>query len=366
MGNRYIFSIMHILYYVTAHGFGHAIRASAICNQLSSHISLTIRSTIPKFLFEEEFTRPFFYAPEQFDCGCIQSDPITVDIKKSLQTYMTLADANTQKLVKEIVFCKEKGITGIVSDIVPFAFEVAKAANIPSIAISNFSWVDIYKQYIRHNPEFSPYLDKIDQQYTMADLLLALSPHNAMSSFKKKKQISLIGRQGVNRSLEIKAAFDVRNDKRIALIYLGEKGHQTIPWDRLEQFKQWEFFGLYPLSQRVANYHVVDKKNIPYLDMIASADLVVSKIGYGVLSECLSNGTPLLYVPRKDFAEHPILEQAILHWGGGYAVEPEDYFNLQWQQVLQQVIQNDPLEKMSSHGEIDCAKAIEQFFSGTS
>ena len=38
-------------------------------------------------------------------------------------------------------------------------------------------------------------------------------------------------------------------------------------------------------------------------DLIAASDAVLGKIGYGFVSECIANSTPLIYVPRSDWPE---------------------------------------------------------------
>jgi UDP-N-acetylglucosamine:LPS N-acetylglucosamine transferase len=44
---------------------------------------------------------------------------------------------------------------------------------------------------------------------------------------------------------------------------------------------------------------------------VRAADLVISKPGYGIVSECIAGGTPILYTSRGDFAEYPILVEGI-------------------------------------------------------
>ena len=39
---------------------------------------------------------------------------------------------------------------------------------------------------------------------------------------------------------------------------------------------------------------------------MAAADVVVSKPGYGIVSECVANGTPLLYTSRGRFVEYDV------------------------------------------------------------
>lgn len=43
-------------------------------------------------------------------------------------------------------------------------------------------------------------------------------------------------------------------------------------------------------------------------DLIHLADVVLGKLGYGFVSECLTMGTPLIYVPRQNWPEERFLE----------------------------------------------------------
>jgi L-arabinokinase len=70
-----------------------------------------------------------------------------------------------------------------------------------------------------------------------------------------------------------------------------------------------------------------------YQDLVAAADVVISKPGYGIVSECVANGTPLLYTSRRHFVEYDMFVAEMPHvlrcrhlaqadllagrWGGG-------------------------------------------------
>lgn len=43
-------------------------------------------------------------------------------------------------------------------------------------------------------------------------------------------------------------------------------------------------------------------------DLISAADAVLGKLGYGFVSECITAGTALVYVPRVDWPEEQYLE----------------------------------------------------------
>ena len=57
----------------------------------------------------------------------------------------------------------------------------------------------------------------------------------------------------------------------------------------------------------VSNY---EQATFSFTDLVGSCDAVLGKCGYGTVAECVTNGTPLLYIPRPDWPE----EQSLLDW----------------------------------------------------
>jgi hypothetical protein len=356
---------MKIAYYITSHGFGHGIRACAICNSLSPETEVVFRTALPGSFLEEEVKRPFEYAPKSFDCGCVQLDGVTVDIERTIESYRIMADRNAAALSEEIKWCHRRHIDGIVSDIVPFAFDVADGAGFPSIAVTNFTWHDIYREYCGAFPAFLPAVEKMKEQYGTADLLLELSPALPMEYFRKRKSIAPVGRAGSDIRGQFLKTYGIPASKSIGLIYTGIYGMHSVSWTRLERFIDWEFFGLYPLPGSPANYHIVKKKDFRYQDIIASIDCVISKIGYGVYAECVINGAPLIYLPREGFAEYPVLEAAIIGWGGGHRLSQKDFENVAWDAALRQVLSGIRPRRprpQPSDGARTCAREIEKLF----
>jgi hypothetical protein len=352
---------MRYAYYITGHGFGHAIRACAVCNQLDADARLTIRTSLPRDFFDCELARPFIWAPGRFDCGCVQRDGVTVDIEATLRTYAAIADENRQQLDREAAWIRASGIDAVLSDIVPFACEVAARAGVPCVTISNFSWYDIYEPYTAQHPWFSSYLEEIGRQYSQAGLLCALTPVNAMAPFVNRSEIPAIGRRGTPCGSAIRSHYGITSDVKLALIYLGNYGMADVCWERLAHFDQWQFFGLYPLAGASSNYHIVDKQLFSYQDMSASVDCLIAKLGYGVYTDCLLNGLPLIYLPRDDFAEFPVLSAALQARGGVWRLESNAFRALDWESALLEVTRQPRPASVSAHGAALCARQIEAF-----
>ncbi|NLP01816.1 MAG: UDP-N-acetylglucosamine--N-acetylmuramyl-(pentapeptide) pyrophosphoryl-undecaprenol N-acetylglucosamine transferase [Fibrobacter sp.] len=349
---------MHILYFITAHGYGHAVRATAIANRIPPAVKITFKTNIPGSFFKEELQRPFCCEPGEFDCGCIQSSGVTVDMEQTLKTYTSLEERNSKIIERELLWCRRNNVDCILSDITPFAFEIAYRLGIVSIAISNFTWFDIYNEYTSFFPEFKPVLDNIQTQYSYADMLLALHPPLQMDYFSRKQSVPVVGRKGKNvRELVIRK-YRLSENKKLGLIYVGDFGMDGAQWQRLAEIEDWEFLGLHPLVGNPPNYHIINKKEFRYQDLTASCDVVISKLGYGVVSECFLNGIPLIYLPRALFAEYPALEKAVQFWGGGVCLDEESFLKLDWKEALERAASQEKPPPIESDGAGICAQKI--------
>jgi len=346
----YIFSNMTIIYYVTNHGFGHGVRTAAICNELPASAKVVIRTQLPESFFREEIHREFVYAPAAFDCGCIQSDSLHTDIPATLEAYRAIEEKNRRLLDSEAQWCRSQGASVIVSDIVPFAFDVATRCSLPSIAVTNFTWYDIYKPYCRQAPEFRFICDRIKAQYSAATFLLALEPALPMSYFPARQEIAPIARTGKDRRSEIVSHFRINPKKHIAIIYFGLLGIEGLAWNNLVSLSGWEFFGICPVSDPPPNYHLISKEVFPYQDFAASSDCMVCKLGYSTVAEAMLNGVPVIYLPRYDFAEFEALESAVRIWGGGTCLPPQEFGNAAWAPALEAAIRQPLPRKIESDG----------------
>ena len=49
------------------------------------------------------------------------------------------------------------------------------------------------------------------------------------------------------------------------------------------------------------------RRGSSYPDLVGAADVVVTKPGYGIVSDCIGAGTRLVYTDRGDFPEYPVM-----------------------------------------------------------
>jgi hypothetical protein len=334
------------------------VRGAAVCNCLPRDVTLTIVSDIPASFFEEEITRPHRVRRGAFDAGCLPSDGVPVLMEETLKAYGDISIRNESLLDDEVLWCKSHGVDCIVSDIVPFAFEAAHKAGIPSVAVCNFTWHDIYSHSVKLYPQYNSMLSKMAGQYKKASLALALYPASPMPLFSNVKPVPVVGRKGRNRKDELFHYLGIERGKHLGLIYTGNYGLNNVNWQNLEKLEGWEFAGVYPLPQTPSNFHLVTKEQFRYQDLSSSADVIISKMGYGVFSESLLNGIPLLYLKRDNFSEFEVLHTEAQRIGNGICLNNDSFLKVEWGPYLERAVECGKREPVADNGAEQCAEEI--------
>jgi hypothetical protein len=346
---------MSVVAYVSGHGLGHASREVQILRRLPEEIPLIVKTGSPAWFWESEVSRPFTLLNETFDVGCVQKDSIRVDIDATREAKHKMDVANRVLFDVERRWLESVGAKVVVCDIAAFPLTVAASLGIPALLVANFTWSDIYAPY----PGFDAINARLRAAYGHADLLLDAGLSLPMNYFEKRKSVGLVARVGRSRREELP-----QNDKKRALIYAGNWG-MPLAWERLKDFKGWHFLTLTPPgSMRPPNLTALPQTLMPHDDLVASVDLVISKPGYGIVGECLANGTPLLYGPREEFAEYEALDAALQSWSGGLKVSGEDFIQLKWKETLDCCPELDSVERMPAPGAESAAECIERVWRG--
>ena len=324
-----------LCYYVTGHGFGHAIRTTQVLKALPPTVPFVVKTTAPERLFREELPgRTFEYVAAEYDCGCLQTDSVSVLKRETLTRYAEIAQRNRAQRPDEIAWLKGHGVRCVVSDIPSFPLLAAREAGIPSAAIANFTWHDIYAEYAETAAD-AVLLAQMAEEYASATVAL-ITPLNLPPTpklFPTAEAVPLVARRGRPIRDVLISALDIPAGKQLALLYLGGWGLE-IDWAVLETLTDWIFLLDRPLLKPIANARVFDPSVLRYADVAASVDAVVSKAGYGTVTECIANSVPLIYLPRHGFAEHEALVLGMRQWGGGVEISEAAFHAGDWQVAL--------------------------------
>ena len=308
----------HIAYYVTAHGYGHGVRSCDVLGALlAAHpaLKVTVTTDLPESFLRSRL--PFAdgrlnVRPGAFDVGMVQKDSIRVDVAATLDEALELL-AEREKLIDyEAEMLRGEGADLVVADIPSIPLEAAAETGVPAVAVGNFSWDWIYAPFVARDPRWRPVVQMFADGYRQAKQLLKLPFSPAMSVFPKQVEIPLLAKPGRPRRAELARQSGADPAKRWILLSFTALDWDAAALREVEKLGDFEFFTVMPLAwDGLANVHAVDRQAIGFSDVLASCDAVVTKPGYGILSDCVANAKPIVYAEREDFIEYPLLEREL-------------------------------------------------------
>lgn len=316
-----------IAFYITAHGYGHAGRSLEVIAELEKLEPVTVVSEVP-----EEFFRPRFtgrYRRKAFDCGLIQKDSVRGDVPATLLKIQAVIARSEELLAEERDFLSQA--SRVVVDSPSLPLQAARGVGIPGIALTSFGWDYIYRPFAAQDPAWNEVCDWFQEGYAQATLALEY-PFSAPIK-EGAETVPLVARPGRKMRREIAAETGADPDKPWAVVWFHDLDLDPGSLTDLP----------YELFTRM-NWPQARRSNASFSDIVASAEVVVTKPGFGIVSDCIANDKPIVYVPRDDFAEAYLLEEAIQKYTAWSRIEPVDLYAGQWLASLEQARRRRPAQ----------------------
>lgn len=278
--------------------------------QAAPELRIYVRTSAPQWLFHDPAT-PIHYSQQSLDVGIIQADSLAMNLGATLAACQALYSDPEPRIETELSFIKDHGVDLIVGDNPPLGFEIAARADVPSVAITNFTWDFIYHAYLEEYPGFAPVIETITQGYHKATLALTLPYPCGCSMFPRQEALPWISRTSRLSKPEARRAFALPPSAAIVLLSFGGMGLDRLPWKRLAEQKDYFFVTTGSARRRDGNLLTMPVNHNDYEDLLRAADAVVAKPGYGIVADILTHRLPMLYTDRGEFAEYPRLVQAL-------------------------------------------------------
>ena len=319
----------NIAFYITTHGYGHATRSIAIIRDLikNPEFNVTICSNFPDNVLRKWFqpnSVKFHKSETLFRIK--YEDFIQVNLAESLKIFKEGYSKRQSYIDGEYEYCKNSKIDLIISDICPFPFDVAHKLNIPSIAISNFSWYSIFK-HIATESNLKDYedIESLKNSYEKADILFRLPFSIDMDYFKEIKDVTLVVRKLTRNRKQIRDYLNIVDED--FLIFFGLTDFKFSGDKLVEKFNQMKKIhpNLTILFSSFLKSSVPEQDYFKFIsdseqesqDYLNASNVVVGKTGYGTVSECVAYEKPLIYTTRKNFIEDIALSDGIETHGRG-------------------------------------------------
>jgi L-arabinokinase len=355
-----------IVFYVSGHGFGHAARSIEIIHALlrrDKEARIVVKTTVPWRLFEETLAKRVEYVRLQCDAGMRQIDSLNIDMEASLRDAKLFQAQLPGLAASEASFLQQSSARVVVGDIPPLAFAAARLAGVPSVAVGNFTWDWIYEGY----PEYSPFdlAEDIRQIYARAHTALRLPMAAGFRGLDAvTRDVPFVARQSRRAPDEVRRALGMRprvHDKPLVIVSFGGHGLDGLDARAVASLNEYSIAttglsdgghgvqaapGLVHISERQ-----LDAAGLHYADLVRAADVVVTKPGYGIISEAIANDTAVLYTSRGRFPEYEVLVREMPRYLRTQFIDRDDLLDGNWGPALTNLLnQPPPSEKPALNG----------------
>jgi L-arabinokinase len=294
--------------YVSGHGYGHLVRLAEVLRVWRARrpdLPLTVVGAVPERLLRREIPGPFTHRAEACDVGLVQRDALEIDEAATARRCAELDAAWDARAEAEAAFLRRQGARLVLADIPALAFEGAVRAGIPAIGMGNFSWDWIYGHLAARQPGLARSAALAAAAYRTAHLLLALPFAGDLSAFPRREEVGFVARSPRMSRAEVRRRLAVW-DGPLALVTFGGIGFAGLGPDAVAGDRDLRYLFSSELTEER-----LDALGLRFADIVAAADAVVSKPGYGIVTDCLAAGTRLVYTERGDFPEYPIMVRAL-------------------------------------------------------
>jgi L-arabinokinase len=348
-------SVKKIRYYITGHGLGHASRSCQVINTLRRRhpgIAVEVVSDAHAWFFEGFLDPSVLVRRRRLDIGVLQQDSLIMQEGETFRACRELMDHREAIVAEEARSLREQGVDVVAADIPALAFAAAAGAHIPGVGISNFSWDWIYGEMAPEHPDCADVVQSMRRDYACSDLLLRLPFHGPCDAFRSIEDLPLVARRSACEPAGVRRALGIPDDVRVGLISFGGFGLKDFDFSFLATIPGWFFLAETEMAADCANIRIITPGRIPYPDLVGAADAVITKPGYGIVSEAIANDTAVLYTSRGAFPEQPLLVDGLHRYGRAREIDNDRLRRGDWGEELEALLgQPSPKERPATNGD---------------
>jgi L-arabinokinase len=361
-----------VAFYISGHGFGHASRQIEIINILGSRrpdLRIVVRTSAPQWLFDRTVRVPCEFQHAECDTGAVQLDSLHLDVAETIRRAAAFHATLDSRAEHEAAILRNAGVALVIADAPPLACAAAAAAGVPAIVISNFTWDWIYEDYREYLAAAPRLMPAIKSAYAHAAEAWRLPMHGGFEPFTVVRDLPFVARHATHTRAQTRALLGLPQSGRLALSSFGGYGIDGFDPARLDCLDE---IGVV-LTSRDADHgaarprvHVLDESRIydqglRYEDLVHAVDVVVTKPGYGIITECLANDTALLYTSRGRFREYDVLVAAMPRFLRARYIESNALLAGRWKVPLRTLFEMpEPPARPQTDGATVAVQWIEQ------
>jgi len=308
---------------ISHHGLGHLAQTAPVLHALAAQrgdLRLTIQSRLSREALEARIQVPFEHLREAADCGMPMVDALRVDVPAALACYRAFHEDWEARVAREAGRYGALGVEAVLGNVAYLPLAAAQRAGRPAVALCSLNWADIAAHYLGEAAGMAAILEEIRAAYRGALRFLRPTPAMPMPDLPNVEAIPPIAGRGRVRRAELRARLGLGAADRLVLIGMGGIGYRKAAahWPRTPGIC-WlapeDWCGGHP------DFVPYDRTGMPFADLLASCDALVTKPGYGSFVEAAAQAVPVLYLERPDWPETPYLTAWLQAQGRALAID---------------------------------------------
>ncbi len=376
-------------------------------------VRILLRTAAARWLLERTLNAPFTLIDRPCDTGVVQIDSLRLDEAATMAVAGEFYSSFDERIAVEARLLREHGVSLVISDAPPLACAAAAAARVPCLVVANFTWDWIYTPYAlpgsdpasaqnRHTlgselnrrqvpnllanagpqaasgptpdartPEGSDpgsaqnrhtwgseLVRRLADAYARADGAWRLPLHGGFESIIHITDVPFVARHARPEPVETRAMLGLPADRRVALSSFGGYGLNDLDLHRLDCLDAWTVVVTGDRAPRDLPreiYFIEDAlvyaRGLRYEDLVHAVDVVVTKPGYGIVSECIANDTAIVYTTRGRFREYDVLVGGIQRYLRSAFIHQTDLREGRWLAGLDAAVAGPtPVERPRTDG----------------
>jgi hypothetical protein len=318
----------HLLLALSGHGYGHLAQCAPVVNLLCQQLpdmTLTVCSSLPSEVVAARIDSAFDYHSVVLDPVLRMLNAWEVDVAASRQVYRAFYRDWEQGYQADIDLLEQLAPDLVLADIPYRMLSAAADSEIAAVGLCSLNWAAIYAAYCEDNAEDRQMLEQMMRGYRAADIFLAPTPSIPMTGLENVTRIGPVARQGSRQKQSLQEYCAGGSSTQFVLVALGGIATQ-LPLDSWPCIDGVSWILTEAVQSDRTDLVDFDSLAMSFIDVLASADVVLTKPGYGTYAEAVCNGVPVLTIEREDWPETAYLNSWVQQQGHLEVMTREQFY----------------------------------------
>ena len=195
----------------------------------------------------------------------------------------------------------------------------------------------------------------IRQAYSDATEGWRLPMHGGFNDIRTVTDLPWVARHATVKRDAVLRRLSIPEGKPLAMSSFGGYGVRDLDLGTLDCLNTWSVVITgrerppnLPDGVSFVDENAMYAAGLRYEDLVAACDVVVTKPGYGIISECLANDTALLYTSRGHFVEYDVMVREMPRVLRCAYIDQESLLAGRWQESLDALLESLPAARASA------------------